>query len=58
MMKITVLRQFYQRYFNALCGRGVIRPDSGRSGQRMALLLQVTQWHIDALSEDEYQHWT
>ncbi|NDL61306.1 glucose uptake inhibitor SgrT [Enterobacteriales bacterium SAP-6] len=55
---MTVLRQFYQRYFNALCGRGVIRPDSGRSGQRMALLLQVTQWHIDALSEDEYQHWT
>lgn len=54
-MKIASLRQFYQRYFNAICGRGLIRPDSG--GRRMALLLQVTQWQIDALSEEEYRHW-
>lgn len=48
MSKIAVLHQFYQRYFDALCGRG---------GQRMALLLQVTQWHIEELSEEEYLHW-
>ncbi|WP_413722135.1 glucose uptake inhibitor SgrT [Sodalis sp. RH24] len=56
-MKIANLRRFYQHYFTAICGRGVIRPDRGRSGQRMALLLQVTQWHIDSQSEEEYREW-
>ncbi|HEY0210681.1 glucose uptake inhibitor SgrT [Acerihabitans sp.] len=57
MMKIACLRRFYQRYFIAIGGRGVIRPDEGRSAQRMALLLQVTQWHMDSLSEQEYREW-
>ncbi|WP_252318216.1 MULTISPECIES: glucose uptake inhibitor SgrT [Symbiopectobacterium] len=25
--------------------------------QKLALLQQVTQWHTDAMSEEEYRHW-
>ncbi|TCL06496.1 MULTISPECIES: glucose uptake inhibitor SgrT [Sodalis] len=54
-MKKTTLRRFYQCYLRAI-GKGG-RPDKALSAARMALLLQVTQWHIDKMSENEYQHW-
>jgi hypothetical protein len=54
-MNTAVLRRFYQSYLRAI-GKGG-RRDEAASKARMALLLQVTQWHIHRLPEKEYQHW-
>ncbi|WP_255556980.1 glucose uptake inhibitor SgrT [Sodalis sp. dw_96] len=54
-MKKPVLRRFYQRYLRAI-SKGD-RPNKALSTARMAILLQVTQWHIDKMPENEYQHW-
>ncbi|WP_413735271.1 glucose uptake inhibitor SgrT [Sodalis sp. RH21] len=57
-MKTAVLRQFYQRYLAAIGNGSGTSRGQAVNARRMALLLQVTQWQIAALSDEEYQHWT
>ncbi|MGM3188776.1 glucose uptake inhibitor SgrT [Musicola paradisiaca] len=47
----------YRFYVRWLCHgrRGLWRFLS--TSQRMALLLQVTQWQIGEMNEEEYRHW-
>lgn len=56
-MKSTELRRFYRRYLLAAGVSGGVRARAALRKARMAMLLQVTQWHIDSLSEQEYRHW-
>ncbi|WP_033569071.1 glucose uptake inhibitor SgrT [Dickeya undicola] len=51
------MRQLFRFYRHWLC-RGCRRGWGGlTAGQRMALLLQVNQWQIRDMDEEEYRRW-
>ncbi|MCV9878385.1 glucose uptake inhibitor SgrT [Brenneria izbisi] len=53
-MAISRLYPFYRVYLSA-CRAKWLRWMSAQ--QRLALLQQATQWHIEDMSEEEYRHW-
>ncbi|MGL9734794.1 MAG: glucose uptake inhibitor SgrT [Symbiopectobacterium sp.] len=53
-MATSWLNQFYRHYFLHCPGCWLRRISSQ---QKLVLLQQVTQWHTDAMSEEEYRQW-
>ena len=53
-MAISRLNQFYRDYFLRCPG---CWPRRISAQQKLALLQQVTQWHIDTMSEEAYRRW-
>ncbi|WP_327370516.1 glucose uptake inhibitor SgrT [Pectobacterium carotovorum] len=54
LMAVSRLYRFYQTYLST-CKAKWLRWMSTQ--QRVALLQQATQWHLNDMSDEEYRHW-